>query len=576
MSNDQNNQFIRQTLELIRNDIERTVRQLRVQVNGLEGELGRTREERDRFVKANAKLEEENIRLRARIEELEAKQPLLDAQTLLISFGDALQAMQRALEETAGPVRYALRDLNTDLRVGMVVDEEGTVRFRLPGLTEVVAPENLSTLNFSLVATAPAAEELDVVRVPRVVGLALDRARDRVERAQLTLGKIEERISAQPPGIVLEQYPPGGAVAKIGRAVDMVVAKKETTRVPLLINLLQEEAADLLKQVRLRLGNVTTAPSDAPEGTVIQQSIEAKTEVPVNTEVDLVVSEGKRVMVPDVRGLNQRETRKRLRAAGLQLGRVNWSPSEIEKGLVIEQKPDAGTEVALGAKVDVTLSEGRKEQGVAVPDVVGQTLEEATKLLTAQGWRIQPHVASEEDIAAFPKARSGQVLRQDPAAGMRADKATALVHFWVALSTLPVTEIDGIGDKRRARLAEIGITTVGEFCLARAAQIASALGVSESHAQGFIDMATFMSHLTVVSLRDEVVEVLVKGAKVRSMEDLATADPTQLYRTSLEAVEGGRVRVPKGFFFTIEDVQGWIMAAQNYLKEKGANRTRNS
>ena len=128
--------------------------------------------------------------------------------------------------------------------------------------------------------------------------------------------------------------------------------------------------------------------------------------------------------------------------------------------------------------------------------------------------------------------------------------------------------MDGIGEKLSARLAEIGITTVGELTISNAAQVAPHLRMSESRAQHFIDMASLICRLNVVGLRDEVVEVLVKGAGIRSMEELARAEPTQVYKTCQEAVEAGQVRVPREFTFTAGDVKDWIQAAQNYLREE--------
>ena len=75
-------------------------------------------------------------------------------------------------------------------------------------------------------------------------------------------------------------------------------------------------------------------------------------------------------------------------------------------------------------------------------------------------------------------------------------------------------------------------------------------------------MANFISHLVVAGLEDEVAELLVKGAQIRTMNELATSDPPQLYGTLKESIEQGRVRVPRDFSFTPEDVTNWIKAAR--------------
>ncbi|NOY60188.1 MAG: PASTA domain-containing protein [Calditrichaeota bacterium] len=362
MSNEFNDNAIHQALGLIKREIEDTIHQLRLQLENCETRLKKCLEERAKLAKANMELEEDNSRLRALIEELESKQPLLDAEALLSSFATALQAMQKTLNEAGGPVSYGLRDLKTDLKVGIVVDEKGLLRFRLPGLKEDISPGNLSTLNFSVVAAAPSIGEMDIVSVPRVVGLQIDEARRRVEQAGFKIGQVEEQTSDQTSGTVLEQMPPGGSVAKVGRAIDIVISEKVTTRVPLLINLQENEAEKLLQISHLRLGRVTTFSGDVPVGTVLEQSIEANTEVPVNTQVGLVISEGKEVKVPNLIDLPKKKAGQELRMKGLQLGNVEYAVSNKPKGRVLSQRPDAGRTMSLSGKVDLVLSEGPKKK----------------------------------------------------------------------------------------------------------------------------------------------------------------------------------------------------------------------
>jgi hypothetical protein len=68
-------------------------------------------------------------------------------------------------------------------------------------------------------------------------------------------------------------------------------------------------------------------------------------------------------------------------------------------------------------------------------------------------------------------------------------------------------------------------------------------------------MAGLMSRLAVSGFKDEVVELLVKGASIHSMEQLADVDPKELLRICKEAVASGKVQVPRGFSFTAGDVK---------------------
>lgn len=209
---------------------------------------------------------------------------------------------------------------------------------------------------------------------------------------------------------------------------------------------------------------------------------------------------------------------------------------------------------------------GGEPPGNIVPVLTGLTIDEASTLLKRGGWSFEAHAASKEDIAAVREARPGTVLKQDPAAGQQVDKPGTTLRFWAALSNISVAEIDGIGETLANRLAKIGITTVGQLSLGQAAAIAKSLHISQTRVQNFIDMAALMSQLSISGLRDEIVELLVRGAGIRSLPQMADTNPTELYRLCNEKISLGKIQVPRSFSFTINDVEGWIKAARSYLK----------
>lgn len=206
-------------------------------------------------------------------------------------------------------------------------------------------------------------------------------------------------------------------------------------------------------------------------------------------------------------------------------------------------------------------------RGNTVPALVGLTLDEAVKLLQSAGWQFEVHAASIEEIKAAEKGSLGHVTRQQPTAGQLVDKAKTTVHFWVDLGNVPVTTIDGIGVKYADSLSKIGINSVGELSLSNVNQVASALRISEPRARVFVDMANLMCRLAILGFKDEVVELLVRGANIRSVEQLAESNSKELYATCREAVSSGKVRVPSGFRFTAAEVTSWIKIASGYLNK---------
>ena len=54
----------------------------------------------------------------------------------------------------------------------------------------------------------------------------------------------------------------------------------------------------------------------------------------------------------------------------------------------------------------------------------------------------------------------------------------------------------------------------------------------------------------------------MKAGGIRSISELAEANPEDLYRACRTAVDSGKVQVPRDFKFTAGDVQQWITAAR--------------
>ena len=85
------------------------------------------------------------------------------------------------------------------------------------------------------------------------------------------------------------------------------------------------------------------------------------------------------VGVPNVEGLRQDPAVQQIENAGLVAKVEKEASTEVEAGFVIDQSPDAGTQVAKESTVTITVSSGPKQ--VEVPKLVGKTYEQAVDLL---------------------------------------------------------------------------------------------------------------------------------------------------------------------------------------------------
>jgi serine/threonine-protein kinase len=180
-----------------------------------------------------------------------------------------------------------------------------------------------------------------------------------------------------------------GARIRSHDPVSLTISKgPQTVRVPGMDGYRLDKARSLLKDEGLEPGMVTREFSeDVSKGLVISTEPEKGTKVRAGSAVALTVSKGSPVDVPDVTGDDPGDARAELEEAGLEVriaaGRVT---SEHDAGQVARQTPDAGREAAEGDTVTLTLSKG--PEMVEVPDVVGDSVDDAREALEAAGFRV--------------------------------------------------------------------------------------------------------------------------------------------------------------------------------------------
>jgi eukaryotic-like serine/threonine-protein kinase len=126
----------------------------------------------------------------------------------------------------------------------------------------------------------------------------------------------------------------------------------------------------------------------APRGTVIEQSPVPGTEVPVGSEVTIVVSLGPAVVdVPDVARQRADTAQATLQEAGFNV-EVQQVPSrDIQQGFVVSQSPAGGLRIPQGETITLNVSAG---DVVAFPDVIqnGTLRDEAIRRIEAAGFRV--------------------------------------------------------------------------------------------------------------------------------------------------------------------------------------------
>lgn len=228
-------------------------------------------------------------------------------------------------------------------------------------------------------------------QVPPLLAKTEAQAEDRLSDAGLEVGQVKHAYSdTVKRGTVISTDPEPGARIRHNDSVTLTVSDgPETVKVPDVAGQRLEKARDLLKDGGLEPGMVTREFSeDVRRGLVISSDPGTDTTTRAGTAIALTVSKGAPVDIPDVTGSDPADAREQLQEAGLRV-RVATERihSEHEAGQVARQNPGPDGEAAEGDTVTLTLSKG--PEMIEVPDVVGDSVDEAKQKLQGAGFEVE-------------------------------------------------------------------------------------------------------------------------------------------------------------------------------------------
>lgn len=227
------------------------------------------------------------------------------------------------------------------------------------------------------------------VRVPPVVTLSLNRARERIVAHNLRVGDLRRERHREPAGVVFQQKPAPGTPVSRGSPVHLWVSlgpqeeAQERVQVPNLFGLTPQEAGPRLGNLGLALGERGWEESARhPEGTVIRQDPEPGAWRNRGSRVRVWLarrppsptspsppqpgredwrppSGGERdtVRVPDLRGQEVARANALLREHRLRPGGLRQEYCLRGAGLILRQEPPAGREVRVGSPVHLYVGQ---------------------------------------------------------------------------------------------------------------------------------------------------------------------------------------------------------------------------
>jgi serine/threonine-protein kinase len=186
-----------------------------------------------------------------------------------------------------------------------------------------------------------------------------------------------------PKGMVVGTSP-AGRVSK-GATISLVIsAGPFTSVVPTVKGETQSAAQAALQHVHL-VSTIQKVGSDAPVGTVVGTNPPAGTTWPQTKTVTILVADGP--PLPNFVGMDYGAAQQWAQQHNVNLQQQPDSNSQQPANIITSQQPDAGATFQPGQTVIVHVSTG--PQLVPVPDPIGMTVQEATRLLENAGFQVR-------------------------------------------------------------------------------------------------------------------------------------------------------------------------------------------
>lgn len=184
------------------------------------------------------------------------------------------------------------------------------------------------------------------------------------------------------------------------------------TKVPNLVGLSQEDAAQELEDLNLLVDEVVEEPHEnIQSGLVTRTDPERGSLVKEGSAIKLFISSGKETIpIPDVIGASADEAQKTLEDLGFSVDLIQENSDTVPEGSVIAQSVEPDTEV-VPSETDVELTISAGPSGFALRDLTNYSLQGVLDYAQENNLTVD---STEESHSSVPV---GQVIRQSPRAG---------------------------------------------------------------------------------------------------------------------------------------------------------------
>jgi serine/threonine protein kinase/beta-lactam-binding protein with PASTA domain len=227
----------------------------------------------------------------------------------------------------------------------------------------------------------------DQTKVPAVAGLTESAAVQQLRGDGFTVREATAVTNnTVKAGSIVRTEPAVGSTVHKGAAITLIPsAGPKMIKVPNVGGQQLADAEAALRQVGLTVGTVhKVASSQVDAGIVVSTSPAAGLSSPQPKPVTISVSAGP--PLPNFVGQNEQAIQQWAAQNGIQLN-AQQADSDQAQGTIIKQSPPPNTPITQGETVTVTVSNGPPQ--VSIPDVDGQSVNDARQALRQLGFGVQ-------------------------------------------------------------------------------------------------------------------------------------------------------------------------------------------
>jgi len=202
----------------------------------------------------------------------------------------------------------------------------------------------------------PSFSQTQTIIVPNVVGKNLITAQNMLYKEKLRVSKSYV-IHTCPKNYIIAQNPLPGTKVKPGRTIELKISsgKGDVVSMPDIQNMHLTKAKHKLARLSyntLQIGRLSYIYSSLEKDYVVAQSPLPRVKILQNSEVNLLISKGKRPIsfyMPELIGMKLDEAIKLIKKIGLKITRVQEEICDgYERGTILDQKPKRGYRVTEG------------------------------------------------------------------------------------------------------------------------------------------------------------------------------------------------------------------------------------